>query len=158
MTQIRLRLDAGAQVHQRRGHDPELRRCSRSHVVNYSALAETGGLILHTKVGIGYEVPGDRSTRCSSRRPRARRRLAQEPAPFVLQRELGDFAVVYQLNVAKDSPKGMVRTYSELHQNILDVFNEHGVQIMTPAYEGDPERAEGGSEGRWFAPPAKPAP
>jgi hypothetical protein len=26
-----------------------------------------------------------------------------------------------------------------MHQNVLDVFNEHGVQIMTAAYEGDPE-------------------
>jgi hypothetical protein len=30
--------------------------------------------------------------------------------------------------------------YSELHRHIPDVFNEFGVQIMTPAYEGDPEK------------------
>jgi hypothetical protein len=34
----------------------------------------------------------------------------------------------------------MGRLYTAMHQNILDVFNEHGVQIMTPAYEGDPEK------------------
>jgi len=28
--------------------------------------------------------------------------------------------------------------YSALHQNILDVFNENNVQIMTPAYISDP--------------------
>jgi small-conductance mechanosensitive channel len=127
-----------------------------SHVVNYSALSRNGGLILHTKVGIGYEVPWrqvhamllDAAARTSG--------LAPEPAPFVLQRELGDFAVVYQLNVAKDSPKGMLRAYSELHQNILDVFNEHGVQIMTPAYEGDPVQPKIVAKNDWFAPPAKP--
>jgi hypothetical protein len=27
--------------------------------------------------------------------------------------------------------------HSELHRNVLDLFNEDGVQIMTPAYEGD---------------------
>ena len=32
----------------------------------------------------------------------------------------------------------MASLYTALHRNILDVFNEYGVQIMTPAYEGDP--------------------
>ena len=96
--------------------------------------------------------------RCCIEAARRTSGLAREPAPFVLQRELGDFAVVYQLNVAKDSPKDMLRTYSELHQNILDVFNEHGVQIMTPAYEGDPEQPKVVAKDEWFAPPAKPPP
>ncbi len=41
-----------------------------------------------------------------------------------------------------DTPKAMAALYTELRRNILDVFNEYGVQIMTPAYEGDPEQAE----------------
>jgi hypothetical protein len=32
----------------------------------------------------------------------------------------------------------MDRLYAALHASILDVFNEYGVQIMTPAYGGDP--------------------
>ncbi|MEZ5313749.1 MAG: hypothetical protein R2862_08930 [Thermoanaerobaculia bacterium] len=31
----------------------------------------------------------------------------------------------------------MPRLYTLLHQNVLDVFNEYGVQIMTPAYRAD---------------------
>jgi hypothetical protein len=37
------------------------------------------------------------------------------------------------------------------------VFNEFGVQIMTPAYEGDPEQPKMVPKERWFAAPAKPA-
>lgn len=59
--------------------------------------------------------------------------LLKEPPPFVLQKSLGDFAVTYELNVYCDNPQGMARFYTALHQNILDVFNEYGVQIMTPA-------------------------
>lgn len=33
----------------------------------------------------------------------------------------------------------MLRLYTELHRTILDICNEYGVQIMTPAYERDPE-------------------
>jgi len=42
-----------------------------------------------------------------------------------------------------------------LHQNILDVFNEYGVQIMTPAYRGDPEEAKVVPTDKWFESPAQ---
>jgi len=44
---------------------------------------------------------------------------------------------------------------TELHRNILDVFNEYGVQIMTPAYEGDPEQPKVVPKEQWYAAPAK---
>ena len=46
--------------------------------------------------------------------------------------------------------------YTELHRNILDVFNEYGVQIMTPAYEGDPEQPKVVPKDQWYAAPARP--
>ena len=63
---------------------------------------------------------------------------------------------MYQVNAFADSPKGMAQTYSRLHQNILDVFNEHGVQIMTPAYEGDPDAPKVVPREQWYPPPAGP--
>jgi hypothetical protein len=42
-----------------------------------------------------------------------------------------------------------------LRRNILDVFNEYGVQIMTPAYEGDPEQPKLVPKGEWYAAPAR---
>ena len=41
--------------------------------------------------------------------------------------------------------------------NIQDVFNEYGVQIMTPAYEGDPGEPKVVSPDRWFTAPAVPS-
>jgi small-conductance mechanosensitive channel len=125
-----------------------------SHVINYSTLAQSRGLILHTTVGIGYET--------SWRQVEAMLRLAaertpgllKEPPPFVLQKSLGDFAVTYELNVYCDNPQGMAQFYTALHQNILDLFNEYGVQIMTPAYEGDPEAPKVVPRDQWFAAPA----
>ena len=108
------------------------------HVVNFSSLARTEGLILHTRVGIGYETPWRQVEAMLLAAAERTPGLKTEPRPFVLQRELGDFAVTYELNVYTDRPGAMLRTYTELHRNILDLFNEYGVQIMTPAYEGDP--------------------
>ena len=111
-----------------------------SNVVNYSALARTRGLILHTTVGIGYETPWRQVEAMLLLAAERTPGLLREPAPFVLQKSLGDFCVVYEINAYCDAPAEMARLYTRLHQNILDVFNEYGVQIMTPAYEGDPEQ------------------
>jgi len=127
-----------------------------SHLVNYSALAETQGLILHTEVGIGYEVPWRQVHAMLEEAARRTPSVSTEPAPFILQRLLGDFAVVYQLNVYTSTAQGMAGTYSLLHQHILDVFNEHGVQIMTPAYRADPPEAKIVPQNKWYDPPAKP--
>jgi small-conductance mechanosensitive channel len=127
-----------------------------THLVNYSVLAKARGLILHTAVGIGYEVPWRQVHAMLEEAARRTPGLKTDPPAFVLQRQLADFAVVYQLNVHVESPKGMAETYSHLHQNILDVFNEYGVQIMTPAYEGDTPEPKLVPRDQWYAAPATP--
>jgi small-conductance mechanosensitive channel len=81
--------------------------------------------------------------------------LLHDPAPFVLEKSLGDFAVTYELNVYVESATDMLQRYAALHRNVLDAFNEHGVQIMTPAYEGDPEQPKVVPQEKWFASPAR---
>jgi hypothetical protein len=49
-----------------------------------------------------------------------------------------DLGVSYELNAYCNDPRAMGRLYTAMHQNVLDIFSEHGVQIMTPAYEGNP--------------------
>jgi small-conductance mechanosensitive channel len=128
-----------------------------STVVNYSALARSRGLILHTTVGIGYETPWRQVEAMLLLAAERTEGLAREPVPFVLQKSLGDFCVVYEINVPCDAPAQMAVLYSRLHRNILDVFNEYGVQIMTPAYEGDPERPKVVPKEQWWTAPAGPA-
>lgn len=126
-----------------------------SHVTNYNTLAKSRGLILHTTVGIGYEVAWrqvEAMLRIAAERTPG---LLKEPPPFVLQKVLGDFAVTYELNAYCDNPQAMPELYTTLHRNILDLFNEHRVQIMTPAYEGDPDSPKVVPKDRWFDAPAK---
>jgi small-conductance mechanosensitive channel len=123
-------------------------------VVNYSTLARDPGVILHTNVGIGYETPWRQVEEMLLEAARRTPGLLSTPEPYVLQKRLGDFAVDYEINVYCDDPRVMLRLYSALHANILDVFNEFGVQIMTPAYEGDPEQPKVVPREKWFASPA----
>ncbi|HMU55081.1 MAG TPA: mechanosensitive ion channel family protein [Nitrospira sp.] len=126
-----------------------------SHVVNYSSLAKSRGLILHTVVGIGYDVPWRQVEAILLRAADRTPGLLKEPPPFVLQKSLDDFNVKYELNAYCDDPSTMHLVYTALHRNILDLCNEHGVQIMTPSYEGDPESPKVVPKDRWFAAPAK---
>ena len=126
-----------------------------SQVVNYSTYAARDGLILHTTVGIGYEVPWRQVEAmlllAASRTPG----LQAVPPPFVLQTSLGDFAVNYELNAYCDDSHGMAARYTALHRNVQDVFNEYGVQIMTPAYESDPASPKVVPKDQWYQPPAR---
>jgi small-conductance mechanosensitive channel len=126
-----------------------------NEVVNYSALVRSGaGLIVHTNVGIGYETPWRQVEAMLIQAARRTPGIRAEPEPFVLQRSLGDFAVNYEINAYTNEPRRILATYSDLHRNILDVFNEYGVQIMTPAYEGDPEQPKLVPRDQWFMSPA----
>ena len=125
-----------------------------SPVVNYTSLGQKRGLILHTAVGIGYEIPWRQVNAMLLEAARRTEGLLAEPPPFVAVSQLGDFAVVYELNVYSGMPHAQVEQYTSLHLNILDVFNEYGVQIMTPKYEADPETAKVVPPDQWFAAPA----
>jgi small-conductance mechanosensitive channel len=126
-----------------------------NEVVNYSALVRSGaGLIVHTNVGIGYETPWRQVEAMLIQAARRTPGIRAEPEPFVLQRSLGDFAVNYEINAYTNEPRRILATYSDLHRNILDVFNEYGVQIMTPAYEGDPAQPKLVPRDQWFMSPA----
>jgi small-conductance mechanosensitive channel len=123
-------------------------------VLNYSSLARSEGLILHTEVGIGYETPWRQVEAMLLTAAERTGGLASDPRPFVLLKRLGDFAVTYELNVFCRQVSLMNQLYTALHRNILDVFNEYGVQIMTPAYEGDPAEPKVVAPKDWYAAPA----
>ncbi len=127
-----------------------------SDVTNYSALAGTKGLILHTSVGIGYEVPW-RQVEAMMRTAADRTAgVLSEPSPFILLTKLGDFSVSYELNVYVRDTRTIAKLYAQLHRNIIDVFNEYQVQIMTPAYEGDPDQPKVVPPEHWYTAPASP--
>ena len=81
-----------------------------SHVINYSSLARTQGLILHTSVTIGYDTPWRQVEALLLMAAERTPGLMREPAPFILQTSLDDFYVAYELNVYTDDPLTMAET------------------------------------------------
>lgn len=108
-----------------------------SEVINYSSKIDGRGLLLHTTVGIGYEEPRRKVEAMLVEAARRTKGLKNNPAPFVLVTGLLDFATNYQINAFTTRGSSLPLLLSDLHKNITDVFNENGVQIMTPNYEAD---------------------
>jgi small-conductance mechanosensitive channel len=106
-----------------------------SHTINYSNEAEMGqGLIMHTTVTIGYDVPWKNMHQALLDAADRTNLLLKDPKPFVLQTSLDDFYVSYQINAYTKDANEQATIYSDLHQNIQDCCNEAGIEILSPHY------------------------
>lgn len=105
-----------------------------AQVRNYSRLAQGAGLVLHTTVTIGYDAPWRTVHELLVAAALRTDNIMNEPGPFVLQTSLDDFYVSYEINAVTRRADLMASTYSSLHRNIQDSFNEAGVEIMSPHY------------------------
>ena len=103
-------------------------------IVNYTSLAQTHGLVLHTSITIGYDVPWPQVHELLIAAAAKTPGVEAEPAPFVLQKALQDWYVEYELNAVTRDSHSMPRMYSELHANIQDGFRDAGVEIMSSHY------------------------
>lgn len=109
-------------------------------VRNFSRLVQDGRFVLHTSVTIGYATPWRQVHAMLLEAARRTPGVAVEPAPYVLQTALSDFYVEYRLCAQgnRSAPGSRVEAMSQLHANVQDVFNQQGVQIMSPHYRADP--------------------
>ncbi len=105
-----------------------------NHIINFTSLSKEPGLILHTGVTIGHDVPWRKVHNLLVAAAKSTNKTEQKPAPFVLQTSLDDFYVAYEINVYTKFPHEMANIYSELHQNIQNCFHEAGVEITSPHF------------------------
>lgn len=105
-----------------------------SHTVNFSQSAREYGLIIHSEVSIGYDVPWRTVNKLLVEAALNTPGVVDDPRPFVLSTSLSDWYPVYQVNAYIKDADRLAEIYSDLHQNIQDRFNEAGVEIMSPHY------------------------
>ncbi|MDO8951836.1 MAG: mechanosensitive ion channel family protein, partial [Draconibacterium sp.] len=104
------------------------------NTTNYSTMARNEGLIVHTTVTIGYDVPWKNMYQALLNAADRTDMILKEPKPFVLQTSLDDFYVAYQINGYTRDANLQARIYSSLHQHIQDCCSEMGIEILSPHY------------------------
>ncbi len=105
-----------------------------TYTINYTVNTNDTGLIVHTTVTIGYDVPWKDMHQALIDAALRVDFILKEPLPFVLQTSLDDFYVSYQINAYTKEAGKQAFIYSQLHQHIQDVCNERGIEIMSPHY------------------------
>lgn len=129
-----------------------------SSTINYSRLCP-GATAVSTSVGIGYDAPWRQVEGLLMLAAGRTAGLAPEPPPRVMQRQLRSFDIEYVLLAFVSAGQSRPLVLSSLNANVLDAFNEFGVQIMTPSFESQPEQEIVVPRSRWFdAPAASPVP
>ncbi|WP_332729681.1 mechanosensitive ion channel family protein [Pseudomonas sp. ESBL2] len=125
---------------------------------NYSRIVQGPGYVVDTVVTIGYDTPWRQVEAMLLEAARRTDGVLQTPMPQVFQTALSDFYPEYRLvaQAIPSEPRPRAQLLSLLHANIQDVFNEYGVQIMSPHYLGDPEQPKWVPKEQWHAAPSKP--
>jgi small-conductance mechanosensitive channel len=122
---------------------------------DYSRSGDTVGVFTPTSVTIGYDAPWRQVHALLLMAAERTPGLRAEPRPLVVQASLEDFYVKYTLLVCLERQQSRPVTLNALHANIQDLFNEHGVQIMSPNYVLDPPTPKVVAKEHWFAAPAR---
>jgi len=124
---------------------------------NYSRPAKGQGFFLDTIVTIGYEAPWRQVQAMLIESALRTEGIMPTPPPRVFATALSDFYVEYRLvcQCKEESARSRAHALHVLHANVLDVFNEHGVQIMSPHYLGDSKERKIVPKSEWYAAPAK---
>lgn len=124
---------------------------------NYSRAVSGPGFIVDTTVTIGYDTPWRQVEAMLVEAAQRTPGVLATPAARVFQTALSDFYPEYRLvcQAVPSEPRPRAEVLSALHANIQDVFNEYGVQIMSPHYLADPEQAKFVPKSAWFTAPAR---
>ena len=124
---------------------------------NYSRVVKGAGFILDTTVTIGYDTPWRQVHAMLVEAAHRTEGVLLDPVPVVFQTALSDWYPEYRLvcQAIPAEPRPRAVLLSTLHANIQDVFNEYGVQIMSPQYFEDPAEPKLVPPENWYAAPAK---
>ena len=125
---------------------------------NYSRVVSGDGFVVDTKVTIGYDTPWRQVQAMLIEAAARTPGVLLDPSPKVFQTALSDFYPEYLLicQAIPSEPRPRAEVINLLHANIQDVFNEYGVQIMSPHYLGDPEQEKIVAKSEWYKQPASP--
>ncbi|MEO8442213.1 MAG: mechanosensitive ion channel family protein [Betaproteobacteria bacterium] len=123
---------------------------------NYSRAFPGTGCVVDTTITIGYSTPWRQVHAMLEEAARRTTEIATSPEPFIRKTALSDYYIEYRLiaYTPSASPERRVDVLNRLHANILDVFNEHNVQIMSPHYMMDPAHPQVVPKDQWHAAPA----
>lgn len=115
---------------------PNLQVVNQS-ITNFTRLGKSRGIGLGVELTIGYDVPQKTVEKLLSRAAEKTPGVEVSPEPKVLQKQLGDFAITYELIAFTKNINSMPAIRSELVKNIAEEFANAEVEILSPIYQAN---------------------
>lgn len=103
-------------------------------IVNYSRFSSEPGVQAHVQVTIGYDIPYAIVESLLIRSALATPGIAAEPSPYVLQPDLLDNGIAYEICAYTRIPNELHLIEANLRRRIQDQFFAAGIELCTPAY------------------------
>lgn len=103
-------------------------------IQNYSMAARAAPIILSIEISLSYDYPHETISELLVSGALNTRDILEEPAPFVLQTQLDDNYVRYEINAYTRNVKEIILIRSELNRNIHNAFDRAGMEILSPTY------------------------
>lgn len=117
-----------------------------AQTINYTNSADQYGLILYLNVAVDMITPWKHVHDLLLKVAYRTENLSKKQKPFILQDKIQDQVIEYQLNVYVKDANLMSKVYSDLRQNVQDVFEEAGVDLFTPVYYSKYEQGDNKKE------------
>jgi len=103
------------------------------NTINYSTFSKQG-ILIPIEVSVGYEVPWEEAHRLILDACATIEKVRKNPAPFVFQKKLGDFYVLYELNVYIDFSGDTDLVISAVYQSLQNTFKRENIDMKSPHF------------------------
>jgi len=107
---------------------------SAASIINYSKYATTTGVQAHAEVTIGYDVAYERVERSLVKAAADTPGILQHPKPYVLQPELHDYYVKYEVCGYTNRPTELHLIETSLRRKMQEHLFADGIEICSPAF------------------------
>jgi len=105
-----------------------------NETINFSSSSPEKGLIVNAEIYVKYNVPFNVVNELLIKAALETNGIIAVPKPYVFKNVLKETSVLYQLNAYTVTPQRMYFIKSDLNENILKVFSEAGIDLVTPLY------------------------
>ena len=107
---------------------------------NYSSGQSDKGLIIPINLNINYDVDFEKVSELLKKAALMTDDVEKYPAPYVFKNKIDDTVINYQLNALTKKPERMYFIISDLNENILKVFKEEHIDLLSPRFFPKPKK------------------
>jgi small-conductance mechanosensitive channel len=125
-------------------------------IKNYGSHRGEDSILISASVGVGYDSPWRQIEAMLMQAAARTESVLKDPPPFTLALSLDDYNVRYEVNAYLKPGVIPYVGSSELNRNVLDIFNEYGISLLSPSYRADPPKPKLVSKENWYTTPANP--